>query len=91
MARSLICSQRRAALNSSFFVSSAFLCPLTANTYGIEFLQFTVSRRPRTCSVRHAFPVLAYTCVYARHQISDYETKRLIFEVGGLSESSRFV
>jgi hypothetical protein len=35
---------------------SAFLCPLTANVYNIEFLSFT---------------------------ISDYETKRLIFEVGG--------
>ena len=34
---------------------AAFLCPLSANTYGIEFLRFS---------------------------ISDYSTKKIIFEVG---------
>lgn len=34
---------------------SGFLCPLSANTFGIDFLQFT---------------------------ISDYQTKKVIFEVG---------
>lgn len=35
--------------------TDGFLCPLTANSYGIEFLSFT---------------------------ISDYESKKVIFEVG---------
>ena len=45
-------------LSSSCFIFSSsvgFLCPLSANTYGIEFLSFT---------------------------ISDYESKKVIFEVG---------
>ena len=68
--------------------TDGFLCPLSANTWGLEFLQFTIRLDENLHQYiwKYTMVILKFSNKYFEQLLlnlhSDYETKNVIFEVG---------